>query len=149
MSNPKKLQIRNSTIDFLTFTRQSGEIEESSVCANFAHTADSPESFEMRYEDENIWLTQKMMAALYDVDVANINYHLKKIYDDGELTKDATIRNFRIVQNEGSRQVSREIAHYNLQMIVVQDRLFESNFDRFMALEESLSNIAPSPKEHP
>lgn len=72
----------------------------------------------MRYEDENIWLTQKMMAALYDVDVANINYHLKKIYDDGELTKEATIKNFLIVQNEGNRTVSREVVHYNLQMII-------------------------------
>lgn len=130
----KEVTIRSSAAEYLTY---------------IAATGDSPESYEMRYEGENIWLTQKMMAALYDVDVANINYHLKKIYDDGELTKDATIRNFRIVQNEGSRQVSREIAHYNLQMIVVQDRLFESDFDRFMALEESLSNIAPSPKEHP
>jgi hypothetical protein len=72
----------------------------------------------MRYQDENIWLTQKMMAALYDVDVRTINYHIKKIFDDAELSQGATIRNFRIVQTEGSRQVKRELEHYNLQMII-------------------------------
>ena len=73
---------------------------------------------EMRYEDENIWLTQKMMAALYDVDVRTVNEHIKKIYADGELTEQATIRKFRIVQTEGTRQVNRELTHYNLQMII-------------------------------
>lgn len=63
----------------------------------------------MRYEDENIWLTQKMMAELYDVDVRTINEHIKKIYSDGELTESATIRKFRIVQAEGTRQVSRDV----------------------------------------
>ena len=104
---PKKkeneITIHSSAAEYLTYVAASG---------------DNPQSFEMRYEDENIWLTQKMMAALYDVDVANINYHLKKIYDDEELTKEATIKNFLIVQNEGARQVSREISHYNLQMII-------------------------------
>lgn len=99
----KEVTIRSSAAEYLTY---------------IAATGDSPESYEMRYEDENIWLTQKMMAALYDVDVANINYHLKKIYDDGELTKEATIKNFLIVQNEGKRTVSREVVHYNLQMII-------------------------------
>jgi len=72
----------------------------------------------MCYEDENIWLTQKMMATLYDVDVRTINEHIKKIYSDSELEEDSTIRNFRIVQTEGSRQVSRDTKHYNLQMII-------------------------------
>ena len=72
----------------------------------------------MRYEDKNIWLTQKMMAALYDVDVRTINEHIKKIYSDSELEEDATIRNFRIVQTEGSRQVTHDTKHYNLQMII-------------------------------
>ena len=67
---------------------------------------------------ENIWLTQKMMATLYDVEVRTINEHIKKIYSDSELEEDATIRNFRIVQNEGSRQVTRDTKHYNLQMII-------------------------------
>ena len=72
----------------------------------------------MRYEDENIWLTQKMMATLYDVDVCTINEHIKKIYSDSELEEDSTIRNFRIVQTEGSCQVTRNTKHYNLQMII-------------------------------
>lgn len=72
----------------------------------------------MRYEDENIWLTQKMMATLYGVDVRTINDHIKKIYLDAELQEQATIRNYRIVQTEGTRQVSREVKHYNLQMII-------------------------------
>ena len=70
----------------------------------------------MRYEDENIWLTQKMMATLYGVDVRTISEHIKKIYTDSELEQDSTIRKFRIVQTEGSRQVKREVTHYNLQM---------------------------------
>ena len=83
----------------------------------------------MRYEDENIWLTQKMMATLYDVDVRTINEHIKKIYSDSELEKETTIRNFRIVQTEGSRQVTRDTKHYNLQMIIaVMDRKYMLNF---------------------
>ena len=72
----------------------------------------------MRYEDENIWLTQKMMATLYDVSVPAINQHLKKVYEDGELTQEATIKKYLIVQEEGGRKVSREVAHYNLQAII-------------------------------
>ena len=72
----------------------------------------------MRYEDENIWLTQKMMATLYGVDVRTINEHIKKIYSDSEIEEDSTIRNFRIVQTEGSSQVTRDTKHYNLQMII-------------------------------
>jgi len=95
--------IRSSAAEYLTF---------------IAATGDDPENFEMRYEDENIWLTQKMLATLYDVDVRTINEHIQKIYKDDELEIDATIRNFRIVQKEGSREVSRDIKHYNLQMII-------------------------------
>ena len=103
---PKKkneITIHSSAAEYLTYIAAIG---------------DNPESFEMRYEDENIWLTQKMMAALYDVTLPTINEHIKKIYSDEELLEGATIRNFRIVQNEGNRQVSREVAHYNLQMII-------------------------------
>lgn len=70
----------------------------------------------MRYEDENIWLTQKMMAELYNVDVRTINYHIGKVFEDSELEERSTIRKFRIVQSEGSRQISREVNHYNLQL---------------------------------
>ena len=103
---PKKkneITIHSSAAEYLTY---------------IAATGDNPESFEMRYEDENIWLTQKKMAALYDVDVRTINEHIQHIFADKELTKEATIRNFRIVQTEGTRQVSRDVSHYNLQMII-------------------------------
>ena len=95
--------IRSSTAEYLTY---------------IAATGDSSESIEMRYEDENIWLTQKMMATLYGVETSTINEHIKKIYSDAELQEEATIRKFRIVQTEGSRQVSRDVIHYNLQMII-------------------------------
>ena len=98
-----EISIRSSAAEYLTFVASTGECDTS---------------FEMRYEDENIWLTQKMMAALYDVGLPTINEHIKKIYNDSELEEQATIRKFRIVQTEGSRQVSREVAHYNLQMII-------------------------------
>ena len=103
--NKKKdeVSIRSGAAEYLTYVATVG---------------DQQDSIEMRYEDENIWLTQKMMAALYDVNVRTINEHIKKIYDDSELESISTIRKFRIVQTEGSRQVSREIAHYNLQMII-------------------------------
>ncbi|WP_409968525.1 virulence RhuM family protein [Bengtsoniella intestinalis] len=99
----EKKDIRSSAAEYLTF---------------IAATGSGSDNIEMRYEDENIWLTQKMMATLYDVEVPTINEHLKQIYADAELTEEATIRNFRIVQTEGSRQVSRNVKHYNLQMIV-------------------------------
>ncbi len=99
----KGISIKSSAAEYLTYITTTG---------------DALESYEMRYEDENIWLTQKMMTALYDVDVRTINDHIQKIYSDEELTQEATIRNFRIVQQEGARTVSRELMHYNLQMII-------------------------------
>jgi hypothetical protein len=105
MKSRKKneIAIHSSTAEYLTF---------------IAATGDNPSSIEIRYQDENIWLTQKMMAELYDVEVHTINEHIKKVYTDDELTEIATIRNFRIVQTEGTRQVERDIKHYNLQMII-------------------------------
>ena len=101
--NNKLMPIRSSAAEYLTFV---------------AATGDQENSVEMRYEDENIWLTQKMMAVLYDVEVPTINAHIKKIYEDVELSEEATIRKFLIVQQEGARQVSRQVNHYNLQMII-------------------------------
>ena len=104
MANKKKgIPIHSSAAEYLTFVAAAGETSTS---------------YEMRYEDENIWLTQKMMASLYEVDVRTISEHIKKIYDDGELMQQATIRKFRIVQTEGTRQVNREVTHYNLQLII-------------------------------
>lgn len=113
-------------------TKKKDEVSIHSSAAEYltyvAAVGDTDESMEMRYEDENIWLTQKMMAQLYDVSLPTINEHIKKIYGDSELAESATIRKFRIVQTEGSRQVSREVAHYNLQMIVAVG--FKVNNDR-------------------
>ena len=103
MKKNKEITIRSSAAEYLTYV---------------AATGSNDESIEMRYEDENIWLTQKMMATLYDVGLPTINEHIKKIYEDSELQENSTIRKFRIVQNEGNRQVNREINHYNLQMII-------------------------------
>ena len=82
-----------------------------------ASVGDDKEAIEVRYEDENIWLTQKMMAELYGVTVSAINQHIKTLFDDGEINN-STIKKYLIVQNEGNRQVSREVDHYNLQAII-------------------------------
>lgn len=117
--------LRSSAAEYLTYV---------------ASTGDQKDSVEMRYEDENIWLTQKMMAALYDVDVRTINEHIKKIYADSELTPEATIRKFRIVQTEGKRQVQRTINHYNLQMIIAVG--FKVNSERAVQFRKWVNQIA-------
>lgn len=101
--NKKKnaLQIRNSTAEFLIFTSQTNE-----------------NTIEVRVEDETVWLTQKLIAELFGVDVRTINEHLKNIYAEGELTEEATIRKNRIVQKEGIREVNREVLFYNLDAII-------------------------------
>ncbi|MBN2664771.1 MAG: virulence RhuM family protein [Bacteroidales bacterium] len=101
MKNNKKIQIRNSTAEFLIFTNQS-----------------KTSSIEARYEDETIWLSQKLMSELFDVEVNTINYHLKEIYKSGEIQEERTIRKFRIVQTEGKREVNREVDFYNLDAII-------------------------------
>lgn len=114
MSKKKvETSIHSSAAEYLTYVAAVG---------------DNANSIEMRYEDENIWLTQKMIASLYNVSLPTINEHIKKIYEDGELDEKATIRKFRIVQAEGSRQVNREVIHYNLQMIIAVG--FKVNNDR-------------------
>lgn len=80
-----------------------------------ATVGEKEDSFEVRYEDENIWLTQKMMAALYDVTLPTVNEHIKKIFSDGELSEDSVIRKFRITASDGK---SYNTNHYNLQMII-------------------------------
>ena len=120
-----EITIRSSAAEYLTYVASVG---------------DQQDSVEMRYEDENIWLTQKMMATLYDVDVRTINEHIKKIYSDSELEKDSTIRNFRIVQTEGSRQVTRDTKHYSLQMIIAVD--FKVNSERAVQFRKWVNQIA-------
>ena len=120
-----EITIRSSAAEYLTYVASVG---------------DQQGSIEMRYEDENIWLTQKMMATLYDVDVRTINEHIKKIYSDSELEEDSTIRNFRIVQTEGSRQVTRDTKHYNLQMIIAVG--FKVNSKRAVQFRKWVNQIA-------
>jgi prophage maintenance system killer protein len=81
-------------------------------------TADGQTQIEVRLEQETLWLSQAQMAELFDKDVRTINEHMQNIFADSELDQKATIRKFRIVRQEGSRQVKREIDHYNLDMII-------------------------------
>jgi hypothetical protein len=97
MKDEKKL-IRNSTAEFLIFTGQSGG-----------------QSIEARYEDETIWLTQKLMATLFDVSVPTINEHLKNILSSGELVQDSVIRKFRITAADGKQYNTN---FYNLDVII-------------------------------
>ena len=124
--------------------KKKGEITIRSSAAEYltyvASVGDQQDSIEMRYEDENIWLTQKMMATLYDVDVRTINEHIKKIYSDSELEEDATIRNFRIVQTEGTRQITRDTKHYSLQMIIAVG--FKVNSERAVQFRKWVNQIA-------
>ena len=120
-----EITIRSSAAEYLTYVASVG---------------DQQDSVEMRYEDENIWLTQKMMATLYDVDVRTINEHIKKIYSDSELEEDSTVRNFRIVQTEGTRQVTRNTKHYSLQMIIAVG--FKVNSERAVQFRKWVNQIA-------
>ncbi len=92
--------VRSSAAEYLTFIAAMG---------------DQPQSVEMRYEDENIWLTQKMMASLYDVTVPAINQHLKRIFDDGELLPEAVLKDYLITAADGKQYRTK---HYNLQAII-------------------------------
>ena len=73
---------------------------------------------DVRFEDETVWLTQAQLCDLYQTSKSNISEHIKHIFEDGELSEAATVRNFRTVQKEGNRQVTRDIIHYNLDMII-------------------------------
>ncbi len=95
----KEIQ-RSSTAEYLSFV---------------ASTGNTNDSVEMRYEDENIWLTQKMMAELYGISVSAINQHIKKIFDDGELLADSVIKKYLITATDGKNY---QTSHYNLQMII-------------------------------
>jgi hypothetical protein len=81
-------------------------------------TEDGRTRVQCRFEDETVWLTQKLMAELFQIGVGTVNHHLKAIFSEGELQAGATIRCYRIVQNEGARQINREVEHYNLDAIL-------------------------------
>ena len=97
----RKLQIRNSTAEFLTFASQN---ESNSI--------------EVRFEDETLWLTQQLIAELFQTSIPNISMHIKSIYEDKELEAGATLKNFLTVRQEGNRQVNRNLEYYNLDMII-------------------------------
>ena len=114
--------IRSSAAEYLTYVASVG---------------DQQDSIEMRYEDENIWLTQKMMATLYDVDVRTINYHVKKIFSDSELQEDSVIRKFRITATDGK---SYSTNHYSLEMIIAVG--FKVNSERAVQFRKWVNQIA-------
>jgi hypothetical protein len=118
----KNIQIRNSTAEFLVFTKQAGE-----------------STIDVRIEDETVWLTQKLLAALFEVEVNTINYHIKEIYKTLEQNQEATIRNFRIVQTEGKRKVERDVEFYNLDMIISVG--YRVNSERAMQFRQWATNI--------
>ena len=122
VKNKSEITIRSSASEYLTYVASVG---------------DQQDSIEMRYEDENIWLTQKMMATLYDVGVNTINYHIKKIFEDSELTEDSVIRKFRITAEDGK---SYDTMHYNLQMIIAVG--FKVNSERAVQFRKWVNQIA-------
>jgi len=96
-----KLQIRNSTAEFLIFTKQA-----------------NAEDIEVRIQDGTIWLSQRLMALLFDTSIDNIGLHLKNIYVEGELNEFSTTEDYSVVQQEGNREVCRNVKHYNLDAII-------------------------------
>ncbi|PCI24749.1 hypothetical protein COB57_03150 [Candidatus Peregrinibacteria bacterium] len=101
MTQDNQISLKDQLTEFLLYTTPNGDTK-----------------IEVFFHNENIWLTQKRMAELFNVDVRTINEHLKNIYNSGELEKKSTIRNFRIVQKEGDREIKREIGFYNLDAIL-------------------------------
>ena len=117
-----KITIRSSAAEYLTYVASVG---------------DQRDSIEMRYEDENIWLTQKMMATLYDVGTNTINYHIKKIFEDSELQENSVIRKFRITASDGK---SYNTNHYSLEMIIAVG--FKVNSERAVQFRKWVNQIA-------
>ncbi len=117
-----EISIRSSAAEYLTYVASVGEQEDS---------------IEMRYEDENIWLTQKMMAVLYNVETNTINYHIKKIFGDSELQEDAVIRKFRITAADGKEYNTN---HYSLEMIIAVG--FKVNSERAVQFRKWVNQIA-------
>ncbi len=101
MSEDKSLTIKNSDAEFLTFEK-----------------SDTENGIEVRYEYETLWMTQKSLAALFDVSNKTISEHLSNVFSSGELDKDSTVRIFRTVQTEGTRNVTRNIEYYNLDAVI-------------------------------
>ncbi len=123
MSKKKnEVSIRSSAAEYLTF---------------IASTGDDSSTYEMRYENENIWLTQKMMAEIYGVKNNTINYHIKKIFQDSELEENSVIRNFRITADDGKKYHTK---HYSLEMIIAVG--FKVNSERAVQFRKWVNKIA-------
>ena len=116
-----EITIRSSAAEYLTYVASVG---------------DQQDSIEMRYEDENIWLTQKMMATLYDVCTNTINYHIKKIFEDSELQEDSVIRKFRITAADGK---TCNTNHYNLSAITVVGNKVDKKFKTVCRMSDDSS----------
>ena len=121
MSN-KNLYIRSSSAEFLIFEQQKEE-----------------KGIEVRFEDGDLWLTQKAMAKLYDCSSDNVGLHLKNIYTDLELDRDSTTEEFSVVQKEGNREVKRKVKYYNLDAIISVG--YRVNTDRAIQFRRWATNI--------
>ncbi len=114
--------IRSSAAEYLSYVASVGEFESS---------------IELRYEDENIWLTQRLMGILYDVGTNTINYHIKKIFKDSELQKNSVIRKFRITAQDGKLYLAN---HYSLEMIIAVG--FKVNSEKAIQFRKWVNQIA-------
>ena len=123
MKNKKEeITVRSGAAEYLTY---------------IASVGDAKDSIEMRYEDENIWLTQKMMATLYDVEINTINYHIKKVFSDSELQEDSVIRKYRITAADGKVYNTN---HYSLEMVIAVG--FKVNSERAVQFRKWVNRIA-------
>jgi len=122
MSRKKEITIRSSAAEYLTFITATGEGGVEAI-----------------YADENVWLTQKMMGALYNVETNTINYHLKKVFTDAELNEDAVIRKFRITASDGKTYSSN---HYNLRAIIAVG--YKVNSEKAIQFRKWATNIIES-----
>ena len=122
MTKNTEVTIRSSAAEYLTYVASVGE---------------ESQNIEVRYEDENIWLTQKMMGLLFDVESHTINYHIKKIFSDSELSEDSVTRKFRITAEDGKTYNTN---HYNLQMIIAVG--FKVNSERAVQFRKWVNQIA-------
>ena len=120
--NKSEITVRSSAAEYLTYV---------------ASTGDNPQNIEIRYEDENIWLTQKVMVKLYEVTVPTVNYHINKIFKDSELQKDSVIRKFLITADDGKPYNTN---HYSLEMIIAVG--FKVNSEKAVQFRKWVNNIA-------
>lgn len=123
--NKEDVSIRSSAGEYLSY---------------IASTGNGDVDMEVLYFEESIWMTQKMMATMYDVTKQNISQHIQKIFDDNELEEASTVKNFLTVQKEGTREVERELVHYNLPMIIAVG--FKVNSIRAVQFRKWVNQIA-------